>query len=672
MTLHVRALRLLASTPEGNYGTTLTFKPGLTVLRADNSSGKSTCMQAILYGLGLEGMLSASYDVPLPRSMTHVLQSDGREVEVLESQVEVEIANQSNEVLTLRRFVKAASSKNLVQVTQGPAITTPRAYPSADFFVREPGSAQRPVGLYPRLASFLGWELPSVSKTDGGESPLYMEAVFPLFFVEQKRGWAGLQLKYPFHLRIRDVHKRAVEFVLRLDAYDYARRRSGLQQELQSVKSRWATTRARLLQQANSANAVVEGLPEDPPGIWPISPNPPTLLALLDNEWRPLLDVVRGSVVRAQALAARPVPTSDAAAPQLEAQLGESEQTLTTIQALYSTLHDEVEAITFDATALQLRIKSLTDDLRKYQDVEKLQRLGSVKGLSSSAGECPTCHQTLADTLLPLPASKLPLSVDENIRLIKSQLATFGAALRESKHQQDAKRKQLDEVRRRAAEVRSAIRAMKESLTAASSSPSVADVEERLRLNDRIGRLRELELAFASAMEEFALHAARWQELATELKSIETGISSADTQKLTRMEELVREQMVAFGVDSVNPAEVRISRESYKPSASFELEFDLSASDLIRVLWAYLNSFLEVAREFSTNHLGLLVMDEPRQQDAAPPSMGQLLIRVSSAHRAGQQVIVSTSEDLSLLKGQLQGVPHHLINVQGKILKRLE
>ena len=58
MTLRLRHLRLRASTSGGLYGADIPFGPGLTVIWADNTKGKSTCMQGMLYALGLERMLS--------------------------------------------------------------------------------------------------------------------------------------------------------------------------------------------------------------------------------------------------------------------------------------------------------------------------------------------------------------------------------------------------------------------------------------------------------------------------------------------------------------------------------------------------------------------------------------------------------------------------------------
>src|SRR5262245_44450097 len=90
--LQLRRLRLRAQTEAGPHGAELAFGPGLNVLEARNSRGKSICTQAVLYGLGMEAMLGPRHDVPLPEAMTHRLRTrDGGWVPVLESQVMLEI-----------------------------------------------------------------------------------------------------------------------------------------------------------------------------------------------------------------------------------------------------------------------------------------------------------------------------------------------------------------------------------------------------------------------------------------------------------------------------------------------------------------------------------------------------------------------------------------------------
>ena len=85
-----------------------------------------------------------------------------------------------------------------MRVTYGHAITRPGAYRSEDFYVGRPGAAANPRGFHKWLAAFIGWDLPELPARDGRLAPLYMEQVFPLLFVEQRRGWGGIQAQMPY------------------------------------------------------------------------------------------------------------------------------------------------------------------------------------------------------------------------------------------------------------------------------------------------------------------------------------------------------------------------------------------------------------------------------------------------------------------------------------------
>ena len=99
MRLRLRQFELWVNTAAGPFGVSLPFSPGLVVLRGDNSSGKSTSLQGIVYALGLEGMLSPSRAVPLPHVATASLTDEvgGRELDVLESHVTLEFENEAGE-----------------------------------------------------------------------------------------------------------------------------------------------------------------------------------------------------------------------------------------------------------------------------------------------------------------------------------------------------------------------------------------------------------------------------------------------------------------------------------------------------------------------------------------------------------------------------------------------
>lgn len=99
-----------------------------------------------------------------------------------------------------------------------------------------------------------------------------------------------------------------------------------------------------------------------------------------------------------------------------------------------------------------------------------------------------------------------------------------------------------------------------------------------------------------------------------------------------------------------------------------DLQFDLSASDTIRTIWAYRLALLEVARTFTTNHLGLLMLDEPRQQSTEPVGFKSFFAEASRSAASGQQVIVVTSEESIMVTALLAHIPHTRIEISERML----
>lgn len=67
--LNIDNLSISVSTSGGEFECSIPFYDGLNIIRAENSSGKSTCVNAIAYGLGLEAILGPSRKRPFPKSL---------------------------------------------------------------------------------------------------------------------------------------------------------------------------------------------------------------------------------------------------------------------------------------------------------------------------------------------------------------------------------------------------------------------------------------------------------------------------------------------------------------------------------------------------------------------------------------------------------------------------
>lgn len=88
MKVSLRRLRIQISTSKGLFGIDIPFQKGLVVVRAENTSGKSTCVQAIVYALGLEAMLTAqTQSPPLQYAVLDRFKYQDGEIKVIESEV---------------------------------------------------------------------------------------------------------------------------------------------------------------------------------------------------------------------------------------------------------------------------------------------------------------------------------------------------------------------------------------------------------------------------------------------------------------------------------------------------------------------------------------------------------------------------------------------------------
>lgn len=673
MSLKLRALRLRVATDKGPVGATIPFYDGLCVFRADNTSGKSTCVQAIIYALGLEGMLTAAHDVPLPHAMTERVEIDGEERMVLESEVMLEIANGDGRTWTIARSVKGGYDKHLVRSWNGAAITGDAGQLiQRDFYVRHPGAATRELGFHHELASFIGWTLPTVSRYDGSVCPLYLECVFPLMLIEQKRGWTAIQARMPLHYRIREIGKRAVEFILRMDASVIATKRQQLREAAASLRDRWGALLREAQVLGGSIGAMLQGVSPEPTSAWPPAVAPQFLVSM-GGTWQPLRAYLAEQRARLAELEAAPIASVKTQAKELDEALAAGEQRAAELDIALTELFEQVRRAEAQRLSIKRKLAALEEDLRRNQDVAKLQRLGSTLDLNVTRATCPTCHQAISDALLPQEGVIRPMPIDENVDFIKEQMATYRAVLSSITSSLDLKNRQLVALRAEASEARRRVRALKSTLTSDDRVPSEAAIQTRIRLRDQIEREAAIAERLEMLLVQFGELSAEWHATDAERHALPLDdLSDDDHRKLMGLEQLLRTQAAEFGLSSVTPGSLGISRDLYRPvHEGFDLEFDLSASDMIRTIWAYLLGLLELSRTTATNHARLLVLDEPRQQETARVSFGVFLKRASRAAEYGEQVIFATSEELDTLVPLLKGVPHTMHRVEGKVLKAL-
>ncbi|TAN72760.1 MAG: hypothetical protein EPN20_03540 [Magnetospirillum sp.] len=687
MTFKINHVRLRAMTSIGMFGADLPFKEGLNVLRAGNTKGKSTCMQAILYGFGLEKMLSPKREIPLPYAMldhVNLRDDDDTGPPVVESWVSVEIENSSGNFLTIERGVKGGRDFRLVSTWDAPLLSRGLAAEEvaarSDYYVRDPGAAQAEAGFHRRLSEFIGWDLPKVPKFDGSMSLLYLETIFPLLFVEQKVGWSTIQGPFPTFLGIRDVARRVIEFLLNLDAQRVRVRKREIELKLAEVGHRWQLSRAALEKVIKNVNAAIQGIPADPTAK--ISDNfVPLILVFRGGAWLPLrehLSSIRDELAR---IIDTPIRKTGEVAGELEISLEETRGKIAENNALREAAFESLVNGRAELDAIKMRLVSLRADMRKNQDARKLQNYGSMLGTVVETGHCPTCHQSVDKELLP-PSSGDAMALDENIAFIKAQIEMLTAMEKAGEGKIDSLSRELGALKEDGVALRGELRSIRSALSAPSSAPSELDVRQKIELDNEVQRLGSLEIEVSELIEDLRNIADEFIDLKSELAKLPPSDMSGDDEgKIRFFESMLRQQLAAYKFSTFAPSEVTISREHFRPyvvlrgedeiEAETELTFQMSASDSIRLKWAYLLSLFEVGRQMETHHPGVLVFDEPRQQEAEKVSFAALIKYAVKAAGSDKQIIFATSEERDSIDGLIGGLDVNLLDIDGFLLKKL-
>ncbi len=675
MSFKLRHLRLRIETMAGTYGADIPFKPGLNVLWADNTMGKSTCLQAVLYVLGMERMLGPRREIPLTYVMTSHLDdpSTGEKHSVLESSAFLELENSAGEIITIRRAVKSETDSKLINVYLGPALTTPSEhYNQKDFFVSDPGAAQRDAGFHKMFMDFLGWKLPKVKKYDGGETTLYLETLFPLFYVEQKAGWSAIPAAFPTYFQIREVGRRAVEFIMGLDTHELELKKQQLELDISANKAEWIIKRDEAISLARLIGGRLDGISPNP--MLSIAELERASLLLPDNqEWRTLdqeIHVVRNLLLD---IAEASVPSVADVAPELMKEINNLNEKITAINNDRNRIFRFVQIELSQKKASEVRIKALDEDLKKNQDAQKIRNFGSLLSETLVLHQCPTCEQPLADTLLPQVIGASVMPVEDNIEYIKAQKIIFQQALAQSELSIQESERALAIRTEELNALGFRLRALRADITAPANAASTSAIEQRIRLETRLVNLQDVQLRLGEVKLGLQVISEQHKTLLNEKELLpKDRFSEEDRSKMKALTELIRQQAVAYGFTTFPAFEIDIAEDSFRPEKQgFEIGFELSASDAIRLKWAYQLALLELDRTQKTNHPGVLFFDEPRQQETKKASVEHLFKRAVNAMSSGQQVIFATSEDREQVESFLLGLDCNLVAFEGKIVQRI-
>ncbi|SFN38178.1 hypothetical protein SAMN04487980_1018110 [Streptomyces sp. cf124] len=602
-----------------------------------------------------------------------------RAVAVESSWCAVELENDRG-IVTVQRTVKDSRVQpNLVRVWHGPAITSgTRTERHEEFFVRESGSAKNPRGFHRFLADYLDWRLPLIPKYTGGESPLYLEIIFPFLYADQ-RSWGSAGPRAVTQYQLREPTRRAAEFLLGFAGPETAAKRYRLEDQLKKMRGDWTSKLAAVEATATALGGRVIGLPDLPSGARSRGGARPAvstqtsearLQILVDEEWRSEEEVLSGLRIAAEQIAEPQV--GELGHDLLSEHLQDRERELSRLTAMARIVEQNLNLNEKQLTTLQGRIVALQDEKVKNQDIKMLLRLGASSDVLDLANaDCPTCHQSLAN----VEAGDVGpvLDVDATISLLSSQLRTFEEMRGQAQEAATESLASYRAIQRAVDSCRTEIKALRRDLIAPESAPSAGEIAKRVAAEVRLADFSRARESIHDLLEEMQGIADLIFETRVDLYDLPRVTPEEDDRRRDLLQKVVREQLKDFGFSSYNAKMVTIDTETLRPEREgLNLDTDASASDVVRTKIAYVNGIRELANRLETPHPGFLMLDEPRQHELDEGHFRATLRRLARCAEVGDQVIATSAASVAALSAMLGDADANVIDLGSQRLIRPE
>jgi len=677
--LRITRLRIEIHTANGLYGIDQTFQSGLNFIASlENTCGKSSILAAVYYCLGFEQILGGVGGIGskvLTSAFKTTIDDNDKSWMVTESGAYLEISN-GNEVRTIYRNIKSENKDNrLITVYYGgyENIGDPKII-SEDFYVNMPNAATSEKGFHAFLEEFLHMNLPLVRTSDGNERKLYLQVVFAAMFIEQKHGWSDILSGMPI-FGIRESKKRIVEYVLGLDTLKNEKERDRLNAVRAQLEKDWEQLITDMERTVHIESCEISNIPLHP-------------RVMTDRDYSRIAVATTGSVsiedeidrltVEYEGLRQLKPRVHDnfealnVELSETQAQIIEYENRLREIWASLAGFSEAIKRLNAD-------LEIVNSDIRNNVDAARLQKLGSeATGGDISTEVCPVCKQYIQDNLLVAEATSGYMSIEDNIRHLKEQKKMLEFTLESRKVSRDKLQREKEGLESSLQTLRRLAQTLRSDLfTTTDTEASEAIMLKRIEITSHIERLAKLKDAVATMTDRLKVLSGEWNiYLDQKGKLPRNDISEADLEKIALLKKKFISNLKRYhysSLSSFDGIDISVNSSLLPTIDGFDMKFDSSASDGIRVIWAFTMALLQVSLEKDGNHPGVIIFDEPAQQSIVPADMKSFIESAVELGKSCQIIMAMTlnSQELIEIITSLDTNACHKINIEGKAFRLL-
>ncbi|MBN8646760.1 MAG: hypothetical protein J0L55_02310 [Caulobacterales bacterium] len=563
-------------------------------------------------------------------------------------EVFVEVANEKGEIATLSRQVNPDFDNQIV------------VYPSnLDNFSNTEGrklflgrdSYKSELGFHHFLSNFIGFPYIEVLGNDDGNMRLYLDYVFSLIFLEQKRGWTDIMSNQPFY-GMRDSKRTTISEVIGLEFVSRTLKKTQLGFEKLRLKNTYETQLDALSNYLILKHLRVSGAPRD----------------LVNRDWDAKL--VEATNMPNRLTAAEMLVKLQS---ELDKKLGfvsinpSDDGTHSRINEISSEIAETSRAL--ERSTQNISIKSdLIETYRRRLDafgveLKKNKEEKRIKTIATKlVGDlCPTCEQPIDGTLAFKGDSFVPMTIDENIQyifqqsnILKNLISLEESSLKDMVGDLNKERAFInDRIEKHSSLLRSLKTFIEPSIFVlakeiAQLEAEVSSLEDVIEYaNKSLGVLKNTSNEYFSKLDAF--------------NKLKGAISEKDLSKIYKLQNFFHMCLSVVGFDSYEVDAVIIDKDTFQPKVLIKKsdgmrkvkpEFGSSASDWIRIIIAFTIALQMLYNDGDVGvHPGVSIFDEPKQQNIE--GLGYLEIyrlAVQATSEKGQIIIAATDKDGAVRK----------------------
>ncbi|MDF3005316.1 MAG: hypothetical protein K0S22_1788 [Oscillospiraceae bacterium] len=674
--LRINRLRIEIKTANrshgGVYGFDEKFYDGLNFIASlSNTSGKSSIIEAIFYCLGFEEIIGGRNEKVLTSVYKTTIKDNDKDWNVLESGAFLEISNGNETVTLYRSATMEGRDSRLITVYYGDydSIGNQKT-PPEDMYLHDGGAATNEKGFHAFLESFLHLHLPLV-QTNGNDQKLYLQVIFSCLFIEQKHGWGDIFSGMPY-FGIRDAKKRVVEFLLGLDTFKNERDKDKLNAIKNAITSEWKAILDDINRNANHEFCSVGGLSREPSIM---SDRDYKVISVMTADGKTLNDAISELQAKHDSIKQLKPRNID----NFEA-LNEELQTITETIASFEQKAAECDSqITLSRSAIAQAERSLEvvlRDLRNNKDAAKLQNMGSITGCQASTNVCPTCYQQIQDSLLHIGEGISIMSVEENIRHLEGQKSVL--EFTRDSHKTNVEQFTLvkNDLQSRLLTLRRLAQTIRSDIYSTETDWSESIIQKLVEIETKIRKYEQLRAFIIQQLDKIKELSNRWTKYKEERAKLPPKtVSDSDIEIITTFKRNFITNLRKYKYKSApNIDAVDIPIETCLPTIDgFDMKFDSSASDNIRIIWSFTIALLQTSVAKSGNHPGIVIFDEPAQHSIVTSDMDSLIQSIREL-KGSSQVIIGITLNNEELRDSIENLPKRdatIINVGDRAFQLL-